>query len=433
MIVKLKADNMLHTGFCRVVGDDRALLLGALPGELVLAKQIGKKKGKKLYKCLEPIEPHRDRVEEKDSTYLETSPLQIASSSLENKIKVEILKDLYEGSDLATKINLIEMSDHRFLYRNKIEFSVYSDDGTLHPAFNMRGTRRGKVIIERSAIASEHINIGLPKFRDLINKVDISRDQIKGGVLRSYDGNKVYLGIYLTEEKDSLTNSLFDVFSGEFDELEIYYSDPRSPAFRADKLLIGSSDSTVLNDIVGCHSFSYLPGHFFQVNIPVFERIIEDIGKYLKSTEVPSRELVDFYSGVGTIGLNLSNFFDDVSFIESSKGVANMVKVNAESAGLEVGEFSVYEDRSEDILDKTDLEGKAVVVDPPRAGLHRKVIQKLIDEKPAMLIYVSCNPVTHRENSDALLEAFKLKHISFYNQYPCTPHMEVLSMFEPIS
>jgi 23S rRNA (uracil1939-C5)-methyltransferase len=74
------------------------------------------------------------------------------------------------------------------------------------------------------------------------------------------------------------------------------------------------------------------------------------------------------------------------------------------------------------------MEPNAVaVVDPPRAGLTPKPLRRLLDCRPARILYVSCNPAVLKDELPALLRAYKLDRLWAVDMFPHTPHVEVLA------
>ena len=136
-----------------------------------------------------------------------------------------------------------------------------------------------------------------------------------------------------------------------------------------------------------------------------------------------SGTLLDVYSGTGSIGLTLARSVQKVVGIEENKESVELSRHNAELNGIK--NFSAVAGRAEDVLpafrEKVDL----VVVDPPRPGLHKKVIAKLGELKARQIIYVSCNPLT-QQGDVAALQAFgyKIEICQPFDLFPHTPHIE---------
>ena len=81
--------------------------------------------------------------------------------------------------------------------------------------------------------------------------------------------------------------------------------------------------------------------------------------------------------------------------------------------------------KSEDVLDYV-APNQTVIVDPPRAGCDKKLIDKLNSIKPKTIIYLSCNPATQARDIKLLLENYHITTIKAFNFFPRTPHIENL-------
>jgi 23S rRNA (uracil1939-C5)-methyltransferase len=73
---------------------------------------------------------------------------------------------------------------------------------------------------------------------------------------------------------------------------------------------------------------------------------------------------------------------------------------------------------------------KTIIVDPPRAGLHEDLVTKLLEVKPARIVYLSCNPVTQARDVARLAETYGVKYHRGYNFFPRTPHIEHLVVLD---
>ena len=82
-------------------------------------------------------------------------------------------------------------------------------------------------------------------------------------------------------------------------------------------------------------------------------------------------------------------------------------------------------DKSENILDYIN-HNQTVILDPPRAGCDKKLIEKLLETRPQQIIYLSCNPATQARDIKLLLEKYQIKTIKTFNFFPHTPHIENL-------
>jgi tRNA/tmRNA/rRNA uracil-C5-methylase (TrmA/RlmC/RlmD family) len=131
---------------------------------------------------------------------------------------------------------------------------------------------------------------------------------------------------------------------------------------------------------------------------------------------------VDLYSGVGTIGLTIGG--RQVTLVEVDEHAVREMRQNIAALGRE-NEATAVLAASEQALDY--ISGEAcIIVDPPRAGLHEDVVERLLKEAPQRIIYLSCNPVTQARDVARLLQKYDILAHKGYNFFPRTPHIEHL-------
>jgi len=140
--------------------------------------------------------------------------------------------------------------------------------------------------------------------------------------------------------------------------------------------------TTLQDELLGV-SFHYATESFFQVNIPVYLQALGDMKQWLNDKPV-----VDMYSGVGTIGLTIGG--EHATLVELDPAAVQEMKRNITELGSNATAVLAA---SENALEHISTD-KAIILDPPRAGLHESVIEQLLDQKPERIIYLSCNPVT---------------------------------------
>jgi 23S rRNA (uracil1939-C5)-methyltransferase len=106
---------------------------------------------------------------------------------------------------------------------------------------------------------------------------------------------------------------------------------------------------------------------------------------------------------------------------------------NVRMAKLNVGNLpiKVVHTTSENALEYID-DAHALIVDPPRAGLHTAVVDRILDVEPPQVIYLSCNPSTQARDVKKLLQKYKIRAIEGFNFFPRTPHIESLVVLEKL-
>jgi tRNA/tmRNA/rRNA uracil-C5-methylase (TrmA/RlmC/RlmD family) len=71
-----------------------------------------------------------------------------------------------------------------------------------------------------------------------------------------------------------------------------------------------------------------------------------------------------------------------------------------------------------------------VILDPPRAGLHPRLLKRLLSALPRQIVYLSCNPQTQGQDLSALIPHYTLSCFRAYNFFPRTPRVETLAVLE---
>ena len=150
--------------------------------------------------------------------------------------------------------------------------------------------------------------------------------------------------------------------------------------------------------------------------------------KEIRAAAFKCGKLVDLYSGVGVIGLTLRDLADKVLAVESSDSSAKYAAINALRNHADNYETtcSMSEKAKDKLFEGTDI----LVLDPPRAGLHNKVIKRIMAILPKRIIYLSCNPITQGRDAAFFLEKYKIIRSAGFDFYPNTPHSETLLVFE---
>src|SRR3954466_11612167 len=72
-----------------------------------------------------------------------------------------------------------------------------------------------------------------------------------------------------------------------------------------------------------------------------------------------------------------------------------------------------------------------VIVDPPRSGLSKKIVRRLLETEAQRIVYVSCNPTTLAPNAAQIVEAgYALRRLKPVDMFPQTPHVEAVAVFD---
>lgn len=437
----------------------KCFVWGGLPGETVTV-HITKKKSHFVEAIVkEVVSPSPDRIQPRDpDSYLSTSPWQIMPLEIEQAYKRQLIDDAFTLHSIALPETIdIYCDDVAYGYRNKVEFSWYSEIGesgdTLDLAFFRRGSK-GKIVVDGTSLAHPAINNLARAVRDLLRHKRVAARQLKTLLVRCDQSGSCVWQLYI---KDRLPEIITADEAARLPAQggEIIYSDPRSPASRITERL-ARFGNTILTDTILGIPFRYACEGFFQVNIPVYEQALRDmkewagrdcntqhsgrqLGHHQKIIRDPrevaqifsgvplaaDQPILDFYAGVGTIGLTIGG--SNVTLVEINADAVREMQRNITE--LDRTDARAVLAPSEQALDY--ITGKElVIVDPPRAGLHSDVIATLLQQLPPRILYLSCNPVTQARDVALLQQNYRIVHHRGYNFFPRTPHIEHLIILD---
>jgi len=437
----------------------KCFVWGGLPGETVTVR-ITKKKSHFVEAVVEEVvSPSSDRIRPRDpDSYLSTSPWQIMPLEIEQAYKRQLIDDAFTLHNVTLPAAIDIYCDNvAYGYRNKVEFSWYSEAGeygdTLDLAFFRRGSK-GKIVVNGTSLARPEINNLARAIRDLLRHKRVAARQLKTLLVRCDQSGSCVWQLYV---KDRLPEIITATEAAKLPAQggEIIYSDPRSPASRITERLAHFGNTTLTDSILGI-PFRYACEGFFQVNIPVYEQALRDMKKWVpydcnsqhsgrqlehhqkiirdprKVAQIFSevllaadRPTLDLYAGVGTIGLTIGG--SNVTLVEINADAVREMQRNIAELGRTDARAVLAP--SEQALDH--ITGKEIViVDPPRAGLHPDVIATLLQQLPLRIIYLSCNPVTQARDVALLQQHYRIAWHRGYNFFPRTPHIEHLIILD---
>lgn len=407
-------DKLVHggQGLGSLSNGKKALVWNVLPGETVRFTTRKAKSSLVEGVADEILKPSVERETPRDELYLSTSPWQMMSYAAENRYKQAILTETMQRAGVAYEGVLpFEAPDEPWHYRNKMEYSFYGDDDGLHLALFNRGTH-GKQIVSGSSIARPEIDAAANALVDLLHKKNIRAGDLKSAIIRCDEAGNTVVGLFTRDQKFPILKELEGLCQGTV----VCYSNPQSPASVRTQDLYKFGDislaAVLLETTIRYDVFS-----FFQGNLGIFRTALKQIKAAVGDTPV-----IDLYSGVGSIGLSLPQ--TDL-LIESE--AANVVWAKKNTGTPRTA--TVVHTSSERALEYID-ESHTLIVDPPRAGLHRDLVDRVISVKPPRIIYLSCNPSTLARDLELLQSSYKIRSIGGYNFFPRTPHIEALAILE---
>ncbi len=172
-------------------------------------------------------------------------------------------------------------------------------------------------------------------------------------------------------------------------------------------------------------------GSFFQVNIPVADRLLKRLAEII--SRLTPAAAIDLYCGSGLFSLAAGKTgVPAVLGIDRDREAVAAARENAARHGIPGLQFEVLSalDGLRFGLDPLNPAETLLILDPPRSGLDKESIALIARSRPASLVYVSCGPDTLARDSRLLTEAgYRIEETGIYDMFPRTPHFESLTVF----
>ena len=392
-------------------GRRRILVPFTAPGDVVDIRRWKRKKKKLVATDFEVVEPSGLRVEPQCPYFGVCGGCLLQHLPYDEQLRFKSEK---LSAILGLDVNVIP-SPKIYGHRNRIDVVI----STKGIGFRRRGTWWDVVDIEWCPVFGENSRIVLKSLREFIEDHRPSLYEIgkNTGFLRYV---VIREGKFTGELMVNLVTSegtLPEEFANYFDYADsLYWSVNRTPSDVSYGEVERFWKAEFIRERLDDVTYLIHPNSFFQTNSYQAVNLVRKVAELVEGEKV-----LDLYSGVGTFGVYLAKRGFAVEGIEVNPFSVKMANRNAELNGVDAT-FRVGEDKDVEDLSKYDT----VVLDPPRAGLHPKLIRKILKDKPQSIVYVSCNPKTLGANLESLGEAYRVESAVGLDMFPQTPHVEVV-------
>jgi len=366
------------------------------------------------------------------------------------KLKTNLIKkraDKY-GVIVKRRLKKILPSPIKYDYRNKMEFTFYAEeDGGV--CLGLHGNKQNRRVIElkECLIAGpEVINVlkatlnfarknnlkGYHRYkqkgylRHLLIRKSVSNKELmviiattSKGRLKKDEYVKKLLSLSRSKNNGYKITSIFHVINDSVGDVI---------SFEKVKLLYGRE---FLEEKVGRITYRIYNQSFFQTNSRCLKVLYNTAKKLIKPGKTD--RVLDLFCGSGGIGLYLAKSVKEVVGIEINEQAIIKAHENMHINSVENMNF-IQDDVKLALKDKKEeLIGKfnKVIIDPPRAGISRKVFERVVALKIPKVLYISCNPESLFDNIRLFIEAgYKLKVVQPVDMFPHTRHVETLAILE---
>lgn len=388
--------------------DSRAVFVPfGLPGERVRVRLVEEKKNFVRGEIVELLEPSPHRIAPKCKHFGECGGCHYQHLSYEQQLqaKTNILIDQLQriGKIENPPVQPMLACPNPWNYRNHVQFHLTEEGKLGYISPLSAGEREGVRTITECHLPEPSINDLWPQL-EFEPGTDIERVSLRLGM----DDD-----LMLVLESDS----------PEPPEVKIEAGVLVVHVYEGDAVVLAGSDH-ILMRVLG-RDFKVSATSFFQVNTVMAGKMV----KYLttKLPISPSITLLDVYCGVGLFSAFLAPQCGRVIGIESSESACKDFAFNLD----EFDNVELYEGEAEAVIPHLEAHPDIVLIDPPRAGLDKAVVDGLLKLSPRLVAYVSCDPSTLARDAARLIKGgYRLKDVTPLDMFPQTYHIESISIFE---
>ncbi len=454
-------------GIARIKSEEGSFVVfvpNTLPGQLVKAQVQKSSKKYAEAKLIDVLEPSENEVEVPFQDIPGAPYIQLPIE-LQHKYKKEstlsLFKRIGKVENIEDLFDELIASPNVFHYRNKMEYGFSAigydrinktdkDEFTL--GFKRRGVWwMGDNLEKDSGLFDKQMEDNLIKIRKYCIETGLEpwHGPQKTGFFRyfvvrkSFKTNELLFNLVTTSPElpnfdlQKFANFLIELFGERVAGLLHTINDEtgdRTIATTGRIDLIYGKDK-IVEELLGLN-FEISMKSFFQTNPKCAEKLYAKVVEYVleDKTKVDNTVVMDLFCGTGTIGQIVASRSENAKIVGVDI-VASAIKDAQKNAkrnnieGLEfyaadVGKFLAAHPEYENKI-------KTIILDPARAGIAPKTLQKIINLNADRMVYVSCNPATQARDTELLSEAgYAIKKISLVDQFPHTSHIETIVLFE---
>lgn len=426
------------------------------PGDKVMARITKKKKNYREAKLLEVLEPGPDRIQPKCQHAMICGGCNWQHVSYENQL--EFKRDQVEdhmhriGGLTHLEVNSTLPCGKPFYYRNKMEYSIghkkwlsreeiesdeYVSDRGFAAGLHAPG-RFDKILDINECHLQEPISYEMLDFiRSYCTEYDIPpfnridhEGFMRNVVIRtSHHTDDLMVNLVTYRDDDKILQNLSEALLEKFPPITTIVAninDTRSPTAvgRYEKTLYGPG---FITDCIGPYSFKIHANAFFQTNTAQAEKLYRVAKEF---ADIQAGDTVyDLYCGVGTLSLYLSDPADKVVGIEVEKVAIKNAIQNAtdnEVSNVAFLKGDMKDEFRQEIIDKHG-QPDVIITDPPRAGMHPDVVERLCKLEVPKLVYVSCNSSTMARDLKELNKVYDILEVQPVDMFPQTYHIETVA------
>lgn len=433
--IDLEIQDLSYEGKGVAKVDDFTLFVdNALPNEMVNAVITRINKNFGFARTLKVLKESPDRVHDIDAIYAQTGIAPLSHLKYDKQLEFkhnQVVTDMEKIGLKNVTVNDTVGMESPFNYRNKAQVPVRQINGKLTTGFYRRRSH-DLVPMENFLIQDVKIDAEIIKVRDVLRKYKVRGydEQNQKGQIRTIMVRRAYftgemMVVLVSRTRDishykDIAKEIMD--NPEVKSLYLNVNSKNTNVIFGQEMTLLAGKKYIDDKILG-HTYRISPRSFYQVN-PVQTQKLYQMA--IDKAELTGKEnVVDAYSGIGTIGISLADKAKHVTGIEVIEDAVKDADQNAKLNNIENADFVVG--KTEDVLNewaKNNMSVDVLMVDPPRKGLANSLIDSLKNIKPKKIVYISCNPATLARDLSLLSDTYEIGDITPVDMFPMANHIE---------
>ncbi|MEP6845114.1 MAG: 23S rRNA (uracil(1939)-C(5))-methyltransferase RlmD [Panacibacter sp.] len=299
--------------------------------------------------------------------------------------------------------------------------------------FHAKGVFDKVVEIDTCHLQAEPTNLLRKSIATFVKKLSLPFYDIKQhkGWLRNVQvriavTGEIMVNLVIGYEKEKECKALLDHLLNNFPQITtlLYTINPKFNDSFYDLEPVTYSGKGFIMEKLENFQFKISPKSFFQTNTRQAEKLYKVARDFAELDG--SQTVYDLYCGTGSIGIFVSKYAKKIIGVEAVEDAVKDAKENALLNNIDHASFycgdviKICDDAFFAAHGKPDV----IITDPPRAGMHEKLVNKLLNMAAPLIVYVSCNPATQARDLALLGEKYAVQKIQPVDMFPHTHHIE---------
>lgn len=367
----------------------------SVPGDIVKIEIVVEKKNYLEGKIIEVIKKSKQRIDVNCPYFDKCGGCDLMHISLSNMLdfKLDNVNSILNNHNIDYNVDKIIKNNELYNYRNKVSLKIVEQNIGFY-----ENNTHNLISINKCLLCKKEIN-------NIINDLPML-GIINGDITIRCNYKDEIILIINTKNK---INNIADIVN-KHKIVDIILNDE----------CIYGEDYFIeqINDYL----FKVSYNSFFQVNNYICSKLFDLLKDYTKT----SKKILDFYCGVGTLGIVSCDEEKEVLGVEI---VDNAVKdANINKLFNRKQNISFICADTSNVVEKITSDFDTIILDPPRSGVEKVILDRIINERIEKIIYVSCNPITLGRDLKLLEGNYKIENITLLDMFPNTKHVETFCM-----